>query len=124
MNATLQAQRAYAPATAPLRTPKSLEYDAIARVTHRLKQAQERMGQDFPGLVGALEHNRKLWQIFATEVASDHNGLPQALRAQIFYLAEFTFAHTRQVLGRKADASDLIEINTAIMRGLKSGGAA
>ena len=117
MNATLQAQRAYAPATAPLRTPKSLEYNAIARVTHKLKQGQDRMGQDFPSLVRALEQNRKLWQIFATEVASDQNGLPQALRAQIFSLAEFTFAHTRQVLNRKTDASDLIEINTAIMRG-------
>lgn len=121
MNAALQAKRAYAPATAPLRTPKSLEYDAIAHVTHRLKHAHDRKEYDFPGLVAALEQNRKLWQIFATEVASDGNRLPQALRAQIFYLAEFTFAHTRHVLGRKADASDLIEINTAIMRGLKSG---
>ena len=121
MNASLQAQRAYAPEMAALRTPRSLEYDAIAHVTRRMKQAQSKGDQDFPGLVAALEKNRKLWQIFATEVASQKNGLAPALRAQVFFLAEFTFAHTREVLKRRTDITDLIEVNTAIMRGLKSG---
>lgn len=121
MNATLQAQRAYASGTAPLRTPRNIEYDAVARVTHKLKRAWAERDKSFAALAQALEQNRKLWQIFASDVASENNGLPPDVRAQIFYLAEFTFAHTRKVLARHESVLDLVEINTAIMRGLKPG---
>lgn len=121
MNARLKAQNAYAAGAAPIRTTKSLEYEVIARVTHKLKSASKSQQTDFPAFAKALDDNRRLWQIFASDVASDHNGLPAAVRAQIFYLAEFTFEHTRKVLSRKETANDLIEINTAILRGLKPG---
>ena len=45
--------------------------------------------------------------------------LPDDLRARIFYLAEFTDQHTRKVLNGRDTAGPLIEINTAIMRGLR-----
>jgi len=91
---------------------------AIAKVTADLRITADNQENDFPSFVKALEKNRKLWQIFAVDVSSTGNRLPPQLRAQIFYLAEFTFQHTKAVIARKADVSDLVEVNTSILRGL------
>lgn len=117
MNALDMAQRAYAPTTAPTRSNRSIEYEVIARITHRLKRAVEK--GDFVRLVETLHENRKLWRAFAIDVADEQNSLPPDLRSRIFYLAEFTNQHTREVMGKRASAIPLLEINTAILRGLK-----
>jgi flagellar protein FlaF len=72
-------------------------------------------------LAEALYDNRKLWGIFATDVADPGNPLPKDLKARLFYLAEFTNHHTSKVLAREASVEPLIDINTAILRGLRSG---
>ncbi len=115
------AQRAYAPTAAPTRSNRSIEYDVIARITFRLKEAITH--NDFPQLLDALHENRKLWRTLAIDVADDDNGLPQDLRARIFYLAEFTDHHSRKVIRDKESAVPLLEVNTAILRGLKKEGA-
>ena len=51
-------------------------------------------------------------------MADDGNGLPRTLRAQIFYLSEFTDHHSRRVLKGEAEVDALIDINLAVMRGL------
>nr|WP_216859486.1 flagellar biosynthesis regulator FlaF [Sulfitobacter aestuariivivens] len=114
------AQRAYAPTTAPTRSDRSVEYDVIARVTSRLKRAITR--KDFPRLLEALHENRKLWRTLAIEVADKNNALPADLRGRIFYLAEFTDHQTRRVMRQKESAVPLLEVNTAILRGLKQDG--
>lgn len=120
MNSYAMAQRAYAPTAAPTRSNRSIEYDVIARITFRLKEAITR--NDFPQLLDALHENRKLWRTLAIDVADNENGLPQDLRARIFYLAEFTDHHTRKVIRDKETAVPLLEVNTAILRGLKQEG--
>ena len=55
----------------------------------------------------------------AVDVANKDNELPEALRAQIFYLAEFTQLHSRKVLRREATVAPLVEINSSVMRGLR-----
>lgn len=118
MNVQLTAQRAYAQNAEPVRTPRGIEYDAFARITHRLKSAS---APDNTGLlVAAIHDNRRLWTLLATQVAENANGLSADLRARIFYLAEFTTQHSRKVLHGQATATALIDINTAIMRGLRS----
>mgnify|MGYP000311731850 CR=1 FL=1 len=57
------------------------------------------------------------------DVASPGNALPSQLRAQIFYLFEFTQHHTRKVMDGEARADAVTDINTAVMRGLRQGGA-
>tara|TARA_R110000787_G_scaffold18059_6_gene55728 strand:+ start:1932 stop:2288 length:357 start_codon:yes stop_codon:yes gene_type:complete len=114
------AQRAYAPTGAPTRSPRSIEYDVIARVTFRLKSAI--MKDKLPQLLEALHENRKLWRTLAIDVADKDNALPKDLRARIFYLAEFTDHHTNAVIRKKVSAVPLLEINTAILRGLKQDG--
>jgi flagellar protein FlaF len=118
VNAFHLARTAYATA-APVRPPRSVEYDAFARVTERLKQ-EAGDHASFPGLVSALAENQRLWTILATDVADADNALPESLRARIFYLAEFTRTHTRRVLRRMATPDALVEINLAVMRGLRA----
>ncbi|EEE36258.1 flagellar FlaF family protein [Rhodobacteraceae bacterium KLH11] len=113
------AHRAYAQSAVPTRTPRDTEYEAISKITHRLKAAAARKGTDFGGFVQALHENRRLWNVLATGVADTENALPSALRARIFYLAEFTEHHSSQVLGNKAGVEPLLEINMAVLRGLR-----
>ncbi|AHD02748.1 flagellar biosynthesis regulator FlaF [Leisingera methylohalidivorans] len=121
MNALLKAKSAYSAAQAPTRTAKNLEYEAIARVTRQLVLTAQKGRDGFPELTSALTKNRKLWTIFVSDLASKDNPLPADLKENLFYLAEFTRQHTSKVLQRKADVRPLVEINTAIMRGLRGG---
>lgn len=120
MNAYAMAQRAYAPTNSATRSNRSVEYDVIARVTFRLKDAIQKGA--YPQLLEALHENRKLWRTLAIDVADADNGLPDDLRARVFYLAEFTDHHTRKVIRREENAVPLLEINTAILRGLRQTG--
>lgn len=121
MNALSQAHRAYSAASAPTRTTRGTEYEAIARITTRIRSADAKGSAGFAALAEALSDNRKLWTIFAIDVADKGNPLPAELRARILYLAEFTNHHTSKVLARQASIDPLLEINTAILRGLRGG---
>ncbi len=115
------AHRAYAPSAESIRTPRSIEFEVIARITHRLKKAV--LSADRRAIIDAMHENRLLWTTLATDVASPDNALPEDVRARIFYLAEFTAQHTRKVLNNEATAVPLLEINAAILGGLQSEGA-
>ena len=123
MNAHSQALRAYSAASAPTRTSRNLEYEAVAQITHRLQSADKKGAEGFAQLVEALYDNKKLWGIFAVDVADAANQLPKDLKARLFYLAEFTQQHTTKVLARQATVAPLLEINNSILRGLRSGAA-
>lgn len=113
MDVTEQARRAYGrPA---LRTPRQAEHGVLSAVTARLRDADPERPAS---VAGALHDNRRLWTRLAADVAEADNGLPEGLRARIFYLAEFTNHHSRRVLRGEAGLQPLIDVNTAIMRGL------
>ncbi len=120
MNAMQMAKTAYTSTEATIKTPRSIEYDAFARVTHRLKTTYSLRTSQFSHFAEALHTNRKLWTALAADVAEPNNGLPKPLRAQIFYLAEFTKTHSRKVLKGEEGIEPLLDINTAIMRGLRN----
>jgi flagellar protein FlaF len=113
------ASTAYSSTAAPIRTAQSTEYDVFAQITRRLKSAADQGKSGFPGLAAALHDNRRLWTLLAGDVADNQNALPKSLRAQLFYLAEFTLQHTAKVLDGSSEADVLIDINTAVMRGLR-----
>jgi flagellar protein FlaF len=121
VNALLKAKSAYSAAKAPTRTHKDIEFDAIARITHRLIAASRKGSDGFNDLVSAVSDNRKLWTIFAADLASKGNAYPPQLKDSLIDLADFTRTHSSKVLARKAHVGPLVEINTAIMRGLRSG---
>jgi len=120
LNAYTMAKTAYSASATPVRTPRSTEYQTFARVTQKLRQANEKSDVDFSSVVRAIHENRQLWTLLATDVAGDGNALPQQLRAQLFYLAEFTAEHSRKVLKKEASIDALVDINTAVMRGLRT----
>lgn len=117
------AHAAYARPEAPQRNPRAVEYDLLARATKALAQASARKTGGFPALIAALDDNQRLWATLAADVAEPENGLPAKLRAQLFYLYEFTTQHSRAVRDNKASVEVLIDINTAVMRGLRGQGA-
>ena len=119
MNALDLAKRAYTSPDAPTRTFRGTEYDLFARITHRLKHANTGEAKMSVALVRALHDNRKLWDTLADDVADDANALPFDLRKQIFSMAVFTRQHSSRVMAGTATADVLIDINTAMMKGLR-----
>jgi flagellar biosynthesis activator protein FlaF len=124
MNTAQMARSVYARPGSPQRTPRAVEYDIFARVTRALTEAWTLREADHPALVRALHDNGRLWRTLAADLAEPGNSLPADLKARLFYLHEFTVAHSRKVLDGQADASVLIEVNTAVMRGLRGEGVA
>ena len=120
MNAVDLAQTAYGSVRAPIRTPRSVEYEALARTTRALKQAAQKGKPGYAELVPALHENRRLWILLGSTVTDTGNELPLELRAKLGYLADFCTTHTSRVLRKEAGADILIEINLAVMGGLQS----
>ncbi len=120
MNAILKAQNAYNHNAQPIRTHRDTEYNAFARITRRLRVASGNAKTDFKELVSALYDNRKLWTILAVDVSDRDNPLPKELKAQIVYLSQYIQVHSGRVLAGKASADPLVEINIAIMKGLRN----
>ena len=119
---TFHSAISYAQRAAQTRSLRSVEYDLLAQVTQRLRSAWANRTTDFPALVSAVTDNTQLWSTLASDVALPGNGLPQALRARLFYLYEFTAKHSRAVLDDKASVEVLADINMAVMRGLRGDG--
>ena len=118
-SAQYAARSAYSRPDVPSRTPRMVEYDLIARMTQRLTSSWAKRRSDFPAFALALTDNQRMWSTLAADVAEPENGLPAPLRAQLFYLYQFTVEHSRTVLDDQGSIDVLIDINTAVMRGLR-----
>jgi flagellar protein FlaF len=118
MNAHALACAAYGQPNIAQKSPRSAEYDVIARITSRLRSTIESTPQNFALLAEALHDNRTLWMELAIDLAGSGNGLPGPLRMQLLQLAQFTLSHTDKVLADQADPAILVEVNLSILRGL------
>lgn len=116
------ARAIYGRPEAPQKTPRAIEYELLARITQQLSAAWAARKTDYPALMKALDDNLRLWTTLAADVAEPGNGLPAPLRAQLFYLYEFAVQHSRAVREKDASVEVLIDINTAVMRGLRGDG--
>lgn len=123
LNTDALARSAYANVSAIAPQPRDTEYRAFAEATRRIAAHAGKQDQ-FPKLAEAIYLNQKLWIMLAAGVADDANELPAPLRAQIFNLAEFVRGHSAKVLQETETADVLVEINTAMMRGLRPGAGA
>lgn len=118
MNTAVLAQSLYAKPTRELGTARGIEYKAFSKVTARLASWNAET-DSFGNLAEALCENQLLWTVLGADVADNGNELPEQLRAQLFYLTEFTNHQTRKILAGEAELKILVEINTSIMRGLR-----
>lgn len=106
---------AYATVQRNTSTPRDTEYRAFASSTRALLNAGE---GDQKALAEALHVNRSLWEALAADCASDHNSLPEELRARIISLARFVVSHSKLVLRREDTIDALVDINRIMMDGL------
>ncbi len=119
MNVVERAREGYGRNADPIKSFRAAEYEAIARVSHRLRSAAQSKETKFAEFASAVLENNKLWTRIAMDVAHPDNGLPQELRARLFWLSEFTSKETRSLLSKEGDVAILIEINAAILHGLR-----
>lgn len=118
MSAERMARSAYGRPDTEVRDLRGLEYDLFARSTAALRAAGAE-GAGFPALAEAVDRNLRLWSTLAADLAGPANGLPQELRARLFYLYEFTLFHSRAILERGGSPAVLVDVNAAVMRGLR-----
>ncbi len=116
---TRLAETAYAHSARSTASPRAIEYQVFARVTRALSVSGEGF-ERFARLNKAVHDNLELWTTLASDVATAGNELSAELRSKIFYLFEFTRQHSAKVLNDGASPSVLVDINTAVMRGLRS----
>lgn len=124
MNASKQAQQAYSAARGTARTPRRIEYETLGRLSARMRSAAAEGPTGFTSLARAVHDNRRLWTVFAAQAVSAENHLPDTLKSRILYLSEFTRQHSSKVLARSASVEPLLDINAAVMAGLRDGAAA
>ena len=122
MNVQTMAQMAYAQAATPIRTDRGTEFELFVRITRALRNASTAR-VDFKQLSQAILENRRLWNTLAADLAEPDNPYPDELKGMILNLANFTELHSSKVLAGKATTDTLVEINTAMMRGLREGEA-
>jgi flagellar biosynthesis activator protein FlaF len=118
--ATSFAQGGYEASTKTINSDSGMEYQVFARVTRDLSNIRTGAPDYHAKKAAALNKNMKLWSILAVEVANENNKLPPQLRSNIFQLAEFTRHHTSKIYAGEGELRILIEVNTMIMRGLRT----
>ena len=110
--------QAYQQATARSETPRDLEYRLFGQVTRALMSAAETEATNIAVRIDALDWNRRMWSVLATDCASPGNKLPDQVRANIISLSLWVNRHTSAVMRNEAEFGPLIEVNRLMMQGL------
>ncbi|MBC7767473.1 MAG: flagellar biosynthesis regulator FlaF [Phycisphaerales bacterium] len=109
--------KAYQRAATQAEHPRDIEYRAFGQATAGLVRLK-----DEPATVqakaDAINANRRLWNMLASDCSAPENQLPLALRGQIMSLAIWVARYSSEVLREGADVEPLIDINRAMMEGL------
>ncbi|WP_325168770.1 flagellar biosynthesis regulator FlaF [Paracoccus caeni] len=103
--------------TPAVRTARDSEYDVFSRITRMLRQADTT--DDRRAMIDAVHKNNQLWTILATDLAETGNLLPDDVKAGLISLAAFSLRHGHAVLAGRAEISALIDVNVAVMKGLR-----
>ena len=110
--------QAYHKAQRSAELPRDTEYRLFAQVTQALIEAGRKGRSDLAGLMDALDWNRRMWSVLASDCASSGNKLPDALRAQIVSLSLWVSRYSSEVARTGAAMEPLIDVNKTIMAGL------
>ena len=110
--------QAYQKASARAENPREMEYRLFGQVTRALMAAAEADVSDTTTRIDALDWNRRLWSVLATDCADSANSLPVELRAQIISLSIWVNKHSSAVMRREEDFAPLIDVNRIMMQGL------
>lgn len=119
MDASAQAIAAYGQTQKGASTERGIEYQVFARVTAALAAAERRGRPGFAELVRALHENRRLWDAITVDLIDDANRLGPELRARLLSLGMFVRQHGQKVMRGQADVRPIVDINRAVMNGLR-----
>lgn len=103
-----------------VRTDRANEYDAFARVTRQLMQAET--SGDARCTADAVHLNTLLWSTLATDLGMPENALPDEVKAGLLSLAVFSIRHGLRVATGDTGLRPLIDLNSSIMAGLRERG--
>jgi flagellar protein FlaF len=101
--------------------PRQLEANVLLKAARQLEEVRHGwIPERETELEDALLYNRKLWTVFAAEVADDANPLPLPIRNNIANIAVFVFKRTLELQAAPAPEKidPLIEINRNLAAGL------
>ncbi|TRW96064.1 flagellar biosynthesis regulator FlaF [Paracoccus sp. M683] len=103
--------------SAGIRTERDAEYEAFSQVTRLLRAAgNDRYGSN---AISAIHKNNELWMTLAADLAQPDNSLPPEMKAGLISLAGFALRHGQTVVNGTGNVEPLIDINVAMMKGLR-----
>ena len=108
----------YAETIAETEDPRELEYLTILQITLDLEKFLGATDVS-PELKSALWRNQLLWSALRADLLSEGNALPDTLKAGLVSLSFSVDRHTPKVLDGSIDVGLLVDVNRAVMRGLK-----
>ena len=111
--------QAYQQAAARAESPRDIEYRLFGQVTRALMAAAELDRSDLSARMDALDWNRRMWSVLATDCAGSANQLPRQLRANIISLSLWVNRHTSAIMRNEAEFGPLIDVNKLMMQGLE-----
>lgn len=110
--------QAYQRTAAQAEDPRQVEYRLFGQVTRALMDAARADPSDIATRIDALDWNRRLWAMLASDCARDGNALPEQVRAGIISLSLWVNRHSSAVMRKQEDFEPLIDVNRMIMQGL------
>ncbi|MEM7728182.1 MAG: flagellar biosynthesis regulator FlaF [Pseudomonadota bacterium] len=112
------AQSAYGNTGREIGSDKDVEVQVFQTAIARLRPL---MGLDFkltPTAAETLSENLKLWDTLTLDLIHPENQTADDLKAQLIGLAKFVRAHTIGLYGGNGTVDVLVDINTAVLKGL------
>jgi flagellar protein FlaF len=113
--------QAYQRAAQRAENPREAEYRLFGQVTRALLEASKAAPTDIKTRINALDWNRRMWAVLASDCAAPDNALPDGVRAQIISLSLWINKHSSAVMREKEGFEPLIEVNKMMMHGLSGG---
>ncbi|MTH76107.1 hypothetical protein GL286_00015 [Paracoccus aestuariivivens] len=94
-----------------------MEYDAFSLVTRELVKSPRECADI--RTISAISRNNELWTFLGAALADPSNQLRDDLKSGLMSLSAFVLRHGHNVLVGRGNTNVLIDINMAIMRGLR-----
>jgi flagellar biosynthesis activator protein FlaF len=119
MDVAAKAANGYRAVRLHTESPRSIEAQLFAEITAGLVRAQRAGKSGFQDLVAVLHRNRTLWDALLADLVLEGNALPAPLKAQLIQIGRFVRQFTGSVLRGEEDVQALIDVNNAILEGLR-----
>jgi len=109
------AQKAYGNVQQRTAGEEEIEIVIIKQITAELESVDAADDPSLALIADAVSRNLRMWTIFATDLASDLNGLPAEARATLISIAGFVHRESMKIFAGAGSIPDLIEVNRNLL---------